>query len=79
MTVNEALALTPADTAEMVVRPSPTAVASPLSSTVATAVSELVQATEVVTSWLVVSVKVPAAVNCRVSVLATERPATRSR
>ena len=50
--------------AAMVVVPGVRAVASPLLSTVATAVLDELQVTEMVTSWVVPSEKNPVAVNC---------------
>jgi hypothetical protein len=64
VTVRVVFAETSPEVAVMVVVPAVTAVASPLLSTVATAVLEELQVTEMVTSWVVPSEKVPVAVNC---------------
>ena len=66
MTVRVVCAETPPEVAVMVVVPAVRAVANPLLSTVATAVLEELQVTEMVTSWVVPSEKVPVAVNCSV-------------
>lgn len=64
MTVRVVFAETSPEVAVMVVVPAVTAVASPLLSTVATAVLEELQVTKMATSWVVPSEKVPVAVNC---------------
>jgi hypothetical protein len=67
LTVSVVTPLTPLWAAVMVVLPVLTAVASPELLIVATVVSEEVQVAEEVTFWLLLSPKVPVAVNCWVA------------
>jgi len=69
------LADVPPDAAVIVADPAATAIARPVLSIVATAVSDEVQDAVALRSCLVPSEKVPVAVNCKVSPGATDEPA----
>jgi hypothetical protein len=72
VTVRDAVPLTLPDVAMIVVLPALTAVASPEEFTVATFTAEELQVADAVRSWVLLSLKVPSALNCSVPATATE-------